>query len=255
MSSPLIFESCWQEGFALSRHINVHQTKIELVSLLAKYPALFMPYFRLRGKNLRLLVSDETEIVIEGFPRSANTFAVVAFSSAQKRPARVASHLHAPAQVIWAAKRRIPTVVLVRKPADAVLSLVIRDPTTTLASGLRRYVRFYAEVAPYRHRFVVAPFEQVTSNFGQVIDQVNLRFGTAFAAFVHDEESVNRCFSRIDELNRRWGKSGHVSELTVARPVLRRERVREQLRTKLEDERLLPLLTLARDVHRALNNY
>ena len=40
-----------------------------------------------------------TELVIEAFPRSANTFATVAFQLSQPAPVRVAHHLHAPAQV------------------------------------------------------------------------------------------------------------------------------------------------------------
>jgi hypothetical protein len=52
----------------------------------------------------------------------------------------IAPHLHAPAQVIRAARRRILTLVLMRRPRDAprdaVLSLVIRDPASVdLALG------------------------------------------------------------------------------------------------------------------------
>jgi hypothetical protein len=42
----------------------------------------------------------------------------------------IAHHLHAPAQVIRAARWRILTLVLMRRPRDAVLSLVIRDPVS-----------------------------------------------------------------------------------------------------------------------------
>jgi hypothetical protein len=48
----------------------------------------------------------------------------------------IAPHLHAPAQVIRVARRRILTLVLMRRPRDAVLSLVIRDPASVdLALG------------------------------------------------------------------------------------------------------------------------
>jgi hypothetical protein len=42
----------------------------------------------------------------------------------------IAHHLHAPAQVIRAARWWILTPVLMRRPRDAVLSLVIRDPAS-----------------------------------------------------------------------------------------------------------------------------
>jgi hypothetical protein len=58
-------------------------------------------------------VSRTTQLVIEGYPRLGNTFAVVAFLQAQKEDVRIAHHLHAPAQVIRAARWRIPTIVLI----------------------------------------------------------------------------------------------------------------------------------------------
>jgi len=42
----------------------------------------------------------------------------------------IAHHLYASAQVIRAARWRILTLVLMRRPRDAVLSLVIRDPAS-----------------------------------------------------------------------------------------------------------------------------
>jgi hypothetical protein len=42
----------------------------------------------------------------------------------------IAHHLHVPAQVIRAAWGRILTLVLMRRPRDAILSLVISDPAS-----------------------------------------------------------------------------------------------------------------------------
>ena len=61
-----------------------------------------------RRRKGRAVVGPDTELVIEGFPRTANTFAVFAFQTAQARPVRVAHHLHAPIQVTVAARRPPP---------------------------------------------------------------------------------------------------------------------------------------------------
>jgi hypothetical protein len=239
----------------MSRREGIRRAKGEFVSLIAQYPALFIPYYRLRGKNERFLVNENSEIVIEGFPRSANTFAVVAFSLVQEQPVRMAHHLHAPAQILWAVRREIPVMVLLREPTEAVLSLVMREPGVSLAQGLRRYVRFYTRVAPYRQQFVVAPFEQVTGAFGDVIGRVNAQFGTSFAVFDHSEEQVGKCFSIIEELNRKREQRGHVVELTVARPSAEREKAKDRLRAELEDERLLPLLSRASAAYGLLRSH
>ena len=239
----------------MSPRIGIRKAKREIVSLIGQYPRLFIPYCRLRGKNRRSLVEDDTEIVIEGFPRSANTFAVIAFGLAQDRRVRIASHLHAPAQVIWAVERGIPAMVLIRKPADAVLSLVMREPDISIEQGLRRYVRFYARVAPLREQFVLATFEQVTSSFGDVIDRVNSQFGTAFAAFDHSEENVTKAFTRIEELNRKQEQRTRVVELTIARPSAQREELKDRLSIELEDEGVRPALSQASAVYATLTDF
>ena len=101
--------------------------KYRVRQYLGLYPFLFLPAARLLGNRRRreFLVSPSTDLVIEGFPRSGNTFAVAAFVLSQPRPVRIAHHHHVPAQVIYAVKRGIPVLVVVRKPDDAVLSLVM----------------------------------------------------------------------------------------------------------------------------------
>src|SRR5919112_6338070 len=89
---------------------------------VGRHPFLFYNFYRLKPTYRDLLVDRKTQIVIEGFPRSGNTFAVVAFQQAQRESVRVAHHLHMPAQVIRAAKWGIPTLLLARKPTDAALS-------------------------------------------------------------------------------------------------------------------------------------
>ncbi|MDQ3796648.1 MAG: hypothetical protein M3294_03480, partial [Pseudomonadota bacterium] len=62
---------------------------------------------------------------------------------AQRKPVRIAAHLHVPAQVIRAAQCHIPTLALLRKPKDAVISLALRDPMISFRHALRYYIAFY----------------------------------------------------------------------------------------------------------------
>jgi hypothetical protein len=71
---------------------------------VGEHPLLFHNIYKLRLRYQNLLVDRTTQLVIEGFPRSGNTFAVVAFEQAQRQSVRIAHHLHAPAQVMLAAR-------------------------------------------------------------------------------------------------------------------------------------------------------
>jgi hypothetical protein len=145
------------------------------------------------------VIDRSTELVIEAFPRSANTFATVAFQISQPEPVRVAHHLHAPAQIIAAVRRDIPALVPVRHPRDAAISQAIRSPGVSLERTLAAYEHFHTKLLPYRTGILVAKFEDVTRDFGSVTQAVNQQFGTRFSLFSHDPERVEQVYRMIDD--------------------------------------------------------
>lgn len=168
---------------------------------LGARPGVYLP-FAARRYGRHLVLGPHTEIVIEGFPRSANTFAVMAFRFAQERHVAIAHHLHAPAQVIAGLDAGLPVVVLIRRPRDAIVSLAIRDPYLTLEGCARSYLKFYRRIASFRNRFTVATFDQVISDFGLVIRRLNGRFGTQYHEFIATPANVERVFESIDAVHR-----------------------------------------------------
>lgn len=214
------------------------------------HPALYFALYKLgRGKR-EMRVRRNTELVMEGFPRCANSFALRAFRNAQPHPRRIAHHLHSPSQVIFAARHGIPCLVLIRDPVAAAISLVIRHPYLELSQVLRSYVRFYRPIIPYRKSYVLVPFEEVTSDFGMVIRAVNGRFKTDFAEFDHTEENVAKCFEEMEQGYRRLsGPRDDVLEQIVTRPSAERRERAEQLRQEAESPRLRRVVSAAREVY------
>jgi hypothetical protein len=143
------------------------------------------------------VIGAGTELVIDGYTRSATTFAVYAFQLSQEDPVRLAHHLHAPAQLIQAARSNVPALLLIRDPQGAVLSQLVREPDVALRDALVAYCRFYTCLLPYHDAFVVGEFEDVTRDFGSVTRRINERFGTDFASFVHTEASKRECMELI----------------------------------------------------------
>lgn len=143
------------------------------------------------------VISSRTELVIDGYTRCATTFAVYALQLSQPRPVRLAHHLHAPAQLIEAARLRVPALALIREPEGAILSQLIREPGVALPDALVAYSRFYTRLLPHRQALVIGEFEQVTHDFGSVIRRINARFGTDFAEFAHTEPNLHECMELI----------------------------------------------------------
>jgi hypothetical protein len=212
-----------------------------------KHPSAFYGLYRLARKDQARVVTPDTQLVIEGFPRSANTFARVAFNRAQSERVRIAHGLHVPAQVIRATRWRIPTLLLIRKPKDAVLSFAIRDPIS-VDQALRYYLSFYETVEEYRDAYVLGLFEEVTEDFGEVIRRINDRFGTSFSAFVHDEQNVEGVFARIERNSRkRFGETS--LENKASRPFAARERLKRKVEYELEDPKRRGLISRAETIY------
>ena len=218
-----------------------------------KHPAVFYGLYRLAGKDRARVVTPDTQLVMEGFPRSANSFARVAFSRAQSEKVRLAYGLHVPAQVFRAARWRIPTLVLIRNPKDAVLSYAIRDPLS-VDQALRYYLSFYEAVEKYRDAYVLGRFEEVTGDFGQVIQRINDRFGTTFSPFRHDEQNVGEVFARLERNTRKRFGETHW-EYKVSRPSAAREKTKHEVGYDLEDPKRSELISRAETVyHRLINS-
>lgn len=233
----------------------LNRGKFELRRFVSRHPWLFLPFARRRAAYVGKVVDTDTEIVLEGFPRCGNTFALVAFEMAQDRDVRIAHHLHAPAQIIEGVRLGLPVVLLIRDPIDAVSSFVIRHPDLTVKAGLRAYTSFYRHVLPCRDDIVIAPFDRVISDFGTIIDAVNQRFGTRFGRFEHTPENVETVFRILNQkeqvdVSRR--SAGAESGDTIARPPDQRDAAKERLRSRFETPDVWPLLQKARSVYRDL---
>ncbi|MDQ1632752.1 MAG: hypothetical protein QOC80_2724 [Frankiaceae bacterium] len=169
----------------------VQRARTVLRTRVSEMPVVYLPFARRKypGPSPQV-IRPGTRVVIDGYTRCATTFAVYAFQLSQPAPVPMAHHLHAPAQLITAARQGIPAIALIREPRGAVLSQLVREPHVDLRDALSAYARFYRRLLPYRSRLVVGEFRTVTRDFGAVIERVNERFGTDFMPFVPTAANV-----------------------------------------------------------------
>jgi len=153
---------------------------------------------------LKRAVDPSCDIVIEGFPRSANSFCVMAFQMAQKHPIRIANHCHTASQFILASKWNIPALLLIREPRAVTLSNLLYFPGSSANEVLRRYIRFHRSLLKLRSTIMVADFSDVTADFGKVMVALNRRFGTDFIPFNHTEASVGLVRQKLEVITEKW---------------------------------------------------
>ncbi len=149
-----------------------------------------------------LLSRKDSEITIEGFPRSGNSYACGAFRYANPSVSRIATHLHVAGNVLLAVKNKIPCIVLLRDPRDAICSLgalevevrrregqdcIITD--LSLVRSAIDYSLFYTSIRSAIGKVLLNRFETLTSDFGSVIVKLNEMSGSAFIPFDSTAES------------------------------------------------------------------
>lgn len=198
-------------------------------------PWLFFPIYRRRSAFDDLLVTPSTDLCIEGFPRSGNSFAVGAVKHAQSQPIQIAHHTHVPANAIQACEWGIPTLVLIRNPYDAVVSCIALgkqiqeeehnadEPVQWVSyqDHLRAWIVFYRSLTSYRRRMLVARLDTVVDDMGNVIDLINDRYDMDFERFDHTRGAVAKV---------------HAEQGYHAGPNERRAALKEETRTNFDEQ-------------------
>ena len=146
----------------------MEKLKFWLRSLVRKSVAIHSLTLLLRGRKTVYSLL-RTDIVIEGFPRSGNTF-FVRLVMALHQDLRVGSHFHSISSLKFCVDRKIPCVVLIREPIESLSSLIIKkrqylhrnDLATSVHSFIVDYIEFYEYAV--RYKIPIMSFQIVTRN-------------------------------------------------------------------------------------------
>jgi hypothetical protein len=125
-----------------------------------------------------LVCSKKTDLCIEGFPRSANTFCVdflMTQGKGNNKRLFLAHHTHSALNVELAILLKKPCVVLIREPVAALTSFAIYSEKEIITIA-QNYVHFYRSISKWKNILIV-DFELAINDFNFVIAQINSNFG------------------------------------------------------------------------------
>ncbi len=218
---------------------------------LVDAPGVGNAYVRLRPQLRHAVVTPRTQLILDGFPRSANAYAEWAFRYANGEGVRVAVRLHSPRAVQIGARYAIPTIVLVREPRAAVASWLQYKPGLRPQEAFERYAFYYDTVYESREHAVIAPFDQVVADFGAVIKACNARFGTRFTPYPGGAQAEAWVRERIESA---WSddETGLLAEHEVPRPSANRPDAAEVLEGVLDEPAVKASVVAAEDAYRRI---
>lgn len=233
----------------MSEAVKLRAAKTVLAAALKNYPAVFLPIAALREGPKKRLVRRTTDVVIEGYWRCGNHFAVYAFQVAQGGPVDIAHHFHAQAQLMLAARWGVPAVLLIREPLEAVASATVFLEQDDPRALLRFYNLFHGRLGAYVDRLVVSDFPVTVSDFGRVIAAVNEKFGRSFKPF----HSTPAELAEVDRLIRAEHEQnmGAVAA-TLPLPSDDKARLKERVLARLAEPAYAPLVAEAQRLYEGL---
>ena len=184
-------------------------------SFIRQHPVLYFGIVGCRESVRRLRAHEDSELVIEAFPRSANTTSVLALFYAQGESFRVGHHLHVPAHIKYAVRHKIPCLVIVRNPLDCVASLMVMRKGGNPSHLLKDYIDFARVVERSKANVVVVDFKEVTQRgMGAAIEAINQKFKTDFSVPSGSDEEQKWVRERVSELNLLYS-SGDAESLSI----------------------------------------
>jgi hypothetical protein len=130
----------------------------------------YIPYLRMMGfYDPDQLPSPQTDVHIAGYPRSANSFCTILLQ--RYAPSlRIAHHVHTPVTLKLARKHGVKTIVLIRDPAEAISSNIVRmgegkgETRYQIDNCIGDYVSYYEFVRAHREDFVLLDFSSATGD-------------------------------------------------------------------------------------------
>lgn len=141
---------------------------------------------------------NQQDICIEGVQRSGNTYFVAVFRH-WNGLAQVAHHTHLAGTVKTAVVHGVPTAVLIRRPDEAIASIIAWDSRLSVTSALISYILFYQALWKHSQSFVVLRFEDVTAHPDECVARINERFGTGFSHAPVTEAFRDNVFRNIEK--------------------------------------------------------
>lgn len=178
-------------------------------------------------------------IVIAGFPRSANTYLTLVMKTrldAIGAKVNIISHDHTVDIIKYSKENRIPCIVPVRNPHEAILSTYIyHNEARSIAYLMKWYADFYRYVEQHFDHFVVVRYEDAIDNTNDVVRNISKRIGIQMPA-VDIEDEKKHAFELMNHHSHEIKRttSDHIRQ--VAHPVEERIELKELYATRVKEE-------------------
>ena len=185
-------------------------------------------------KRKELAIRKGMDLCVEGYPRSANTYGVLLIEKYANKKLEIAHHLHMPSQVKLASSWGIPSVLLIRKPMQAIPSLILREQGISHWNAVNWYNLFHEELIPHKDEMIIWDFEELINQPIKCLQELDRR--TNLVEMDRDLEKIENesIFKEIDRLDKET-KEGQDLTLVNSRPNKQKSKAKQVVTRELLD--------------------
>ena len=139
------------------------------------------------------IVTKKTLLTIEGFPRSGNSFMTkLVLSCNPHLTNKVGHHLHHPANIMRSVKNNIPTILMLRDPKNAIISLKSlimfgnhknssNRPVPSLNKLLTLYIKYHTALVESTDKFSIISLDDLINKRDSTLSKISIAYSLDFS--------------------------------------------------------------------------
>jgi|GEM_PF-4316135 len=184
----------------------------------------------------RFICNENTDVVIEGYPRSANSFLVNFLTHILKLNSikiNIAHHTHSPENVLLGIKYNKPCLVLIREPIDAILSFIIYS-SKDVEYCYNRYINFYTSLIEHKENILFVDFNELIISPNSIISRFNNRFNKNLPTSENEKDDIKLVLKNAKERSINNSMGNH-NVLKAGVPSIERDELKKELLSSVSD--------------------
>jgi len=182
-----------------------------------------LPFFYIYAiyKSWKGVINKNTYAVIEGMPRSANTY-TIALLKVFYPNIKLAHHMHGILQFKVASIFKKRMICLIREPKDIVESLLIRQEGINPKNILREYIKFYTYIL-HKKSIKIIYYSEIIKNPNIIFKALDLEIP------IYPSNLENLIRIKIEDMEKMDSNSNQVNNYKVGYPTKERELLKKKL--------------------------
>jgi hypothetical protein len=193
-----------------------------------------MSYPILEKLPKKKVANNDKRLVVDGFPRSGNTFLADAIVVSQGQDFKFAHHSHLPENLLLGIELGIPSVVIFREPLQAIGSFMLYSEQNEV-QATKRWIRFYQALEDSIDKLAVVSFEDIVKRPKATLSAISSAFDLDLNIPSDEAALIAKATDRIENRTARMQSSRRKDPVkTSCLPSLKRTERKSEHRQLLE---------------------